>query len=258
VTAVVKQPPDEKLVIGFYNEEPLELSTVASVLGAASSDYRRLTKRHLALFSAQQGSLHVTLVDAIAIAGGVVTITGFSLKDFVKIIEKLVNESMGQDSHLDFRSPGIKTVRSLIKASRDSSANIQINYEDTNQKIAVRLNRVDAERMWLAERARSERSVPKLLRSEIDQNVGRSSTSGFEQTLGDLMAAAAYSSDDPLQLEHEGNGALLVAKLLIAEQLARPDGKQVVPRVLRSLRGHGQYAAATLLERLIESLRPPN
>jgi hypothetical protein len=229
------------LAIFIENQEPLGLGQIIALLTAVRRDYATITSRELTLLAARQGSLELQLVDllkhGLEAAGAVVT-----MKEFVQLVGKAMNAVRERASSLNNRRlKGVKTVRAMLDASRDSNADISIDYRDEAEHISVRLTRQQAEQIYLENERPlpDERTAHPIRAKQIDRD------------LADFVAAAARLSDDPALLEQEGSPAYELAKVTVRVLRQQKDGAERLRRVSEELQGSGRGEAARLLERLI-------
>ncbi len=236
-------PQDGELVIAIRNEEPLGVEVVADLLRALGDDYRALSGgRSLAVREMRSGSLIISVWDAaqagIIAAGGLLTVVELAKH----IAEALKAARQGKTT--SSRSRGMKTVRALIKTSRQSHANIEIDYEGDNERISVRLSRAEAEEVYLRDitpqKARQVEPAAALpdRRARVDREI-------------ENFARAAVR-DGPLIGPQTDDALVVLLHSLVQDILESPGGRERLSVIVRNLGAAGDGAAADFLVSLIE------
>ena len=230
------------------NREPIGLETIAELLAVMGKDYKQWSGRELTIQSAHRGSLTVLLMDygkaALEIIGGVLTV-----KEFAELIKSQLTKAKQEPNLLGkTRSPGVKTVKALIKASRKTSGDIEISYSNDSEQIYVKLTRSDAEQLHLADERRERESMravaqrPEILSLEekVDKEI-------------ETWAKAAADTGGGAIFELNENPALALARALVIDVRERPGGRERLEAISRSLRAQQRQDAAQLLDQLVSS-----
>ncbi|WP_426038720.1 hypothetical protein [Brevundimonas sp. DC300-4] len=227
------------LVVAIRNSEPLGVDVVADLLRAMGDDYRMSSGgRTLAVREMRAGSLLIHLWDAAQFAfDSAATIV--TLVEFTKLIRGAI-EATKKGRSVDSKGRGMKTVRALIKASRESHAEIEIDYEGPNERIQVRLSRLDAEQITL-------REVDKPVLKRLPSITGLSAPqSRIDQEIEAFARTAAR--DDRFVDPPQGDGLLSIIGTLVHALLELPGGRDRLQEITRRLRSSGDETAAVFLE----------
>ncbi|RZI99994.1 MAG: hypothetical protein EON90_09150 [Brevundimonas sp.] len=240
---IASRPHGGELVIAIRNTEPLAVDVVADLLHAVANDYKQLSGgRTLSVRQMRTGSLFIHLWDmtqaGIIGAGGVLTV--IELTKHVRSALKAAREGRSLGS----RSRGMKTVRALIKTSRQSHADIEIDYESENERISVRLSRGEAEEIHL-------RDVTPAPTSRVTHQAALTDRTARADREIEAFARAAVR-DGPVTGPRESDGLIVLLRILVQDILHSAGGRERLSSIVRNLRAHGDGHAADFLVSLIE------